>query len=77
MASIFKPSFLNGTINQIGNVANQATNAITTQANKTGQFVDTLVNGRTDIPPLVKDYLAKHGNEMITSIIINRAPVVI
>ena len=45
------------------------------KANKAGAFVEAVISGRKGIPPFVQDYLDKHGNEMITKVVINRCPV--
>ena len=42
---------------------------------KTSDYVDTVMYGRGDYPPKVRDLIAKYGDKVIRSIVIDRTPV--
>ena len=42
----------------------------------TGQYVDTVLHGRNDYPPAVREYIDKYGEMLIAKIVIDRSPVV-
>ena len=57
--------------NAVDKVGNFAENAI----EKTSDYVDTVMYGRGDYPPKVRDLIAKYGDKVIRSIVIDRTPV--
>jgi len=43
---------------------------------KTGEYVDTVLHGRNDYPPNIREIIKKHGDKKIVSMTIDRTPVV-
>lgn len=54
---------------------NSAKNALVDSVKSINSYTDTVLHGRNDLPPKVREILSKIGNDLITQLIIDRTPV--
>lgn len=56
-------------------VINPTEKFINTASDKVGEYIETVIEGRNDYPPKVRDLIKQYGNKTIKSIVADRTPV--